>query len=148
MTLTLDAPDRPIPGPVVRARQPRKADQPLRTAELQFLHHRRPDEPPDDHGLAALRGGGVKFGHLSSIWASRAWDGDATAIVSTVAVIALTIAVLVDAARTSSNVRPERLHGRAADGLFVARSGLKALDSGHRAAHGNLRERHQRTTGR
>jgi SAM-dependent methyltransferase len=47
MTLTLDAHQRPIPGPAVRARQPRKADQPLRHAELQFLHHRRPDEPPD-----------------------------------------------------------------------------------------------------
>ena len=63
-------------------------------------------------GLAALRGGGVKFGHLTSIWASRAWDGDATAIVSTIAVIALTIAVLVDAAQTSSNFRPQRPHGR------------------------------------
>jgi hypothetical protein len=50
-------------------------------------------------GLAALRGGGVKFGHLSSIWASRVWDGDATAIVSTIVVIGLTVAVLVDAAR-------------------------------------------------
>jgi hypothetical protein len=52
-------------------------------------------------GLAALRGGGVKFGHLSSIWTSRAWDGDATAIASTIVLIALTIAVLVDAARTT-----------------------------------------------
>jgi len=52
-------------------------------------------------GLAALRGGGVKFGELSSIWASRAWEGDATAIVSTLAVIALTVVVLADAARTS-----------------------------------------------
>jgi hypothetical protein len=56
-------------------------------------------------GLAALRGGGVKFGELSSIWASRAWEGDATAIVSTLVVIALTVVVLVDAARTS----PRRL---------------------------------------
>jgi hypothetical protein len=55
-------------------------------------------------GLAALRGGGVKFGHLSSIWASRAWNGDATAIVSTMVVIGLTVAVLVDAARTCSSI--------------------------------------------
>src|SRR4029453_7020091 len=47
MTLTLDAHERPIPGPAVRARQPRKADQPLRRAELHFLHHRDPDDPPD-----------------------------------------------------------------------------------------------------
>ena len=99
-------------------------------------------------GLAAVRGGGVKFGDLSSIWTSRAGDGDATAIVSTIAVIALTIAVLVDAARTSSNVRPQRRRGRATGSLFVARSGLNWRDTGHRAAHGNLRERHQRTTGR
>jgi hypothetical protein len=51
-------------------------------------------------GLAALRGGGVKFGELSSIWADRVWHGDVTAIVSTLAVIALTVVVLVDAART------------------------------------------------
>jgi hypothetical protein len=59
-------------------------------------------------GLAALRGGGVKFGQLSSIWASRAWEGDATAIVSTIAVIAVTVIVLVDAARTRSSI--ERRH--------------------------------------
>jgi hypothetical protein len=58
-------------------------------------------------GLAALRGGGVKFGHLSSIWASRVWDGDATAIVSTIVVVSLMVAVLVDAARTCSPVGPE-----------------------------------------
>ena len=50
MTLTLDARGRLIPDRVDRAHQPRKADQPLRTAELQLLHHRRPDEPPDAHG--------------------------------------------------------------------------------------------------
>jgi len=50
MTYTLDAPDRPIADRIDRAHPPRKADQPLRTAELQFLHHRRPDEPPDDRG--------------------------------------------------------------------------------------------------
>jgi hypothetical protein len=55
-------------------------------------------------GLAALRGGGVKFGHLSSIWASRAWNGDVTAIVSTIVVIGLTVVVLVDAARTCPSV--------------------------------------------
>jgi hypothetical protein len=52
-------------------------------------------------GLAGLRGGGVQFGELSSIWASRAWNGDTTAIISTAVVIVMTVVVLVDAARFS-----------------------------------------------
>jgi hypothetical protein len=58
-------------------------------------------------GLAALRGGGVKFGVLSSIWARRAWDGDTTAIVSTIVVIALAVIVLVDAKTSSARPAPE-----------------------------------------
>jgi SAM-dependent methyltransferase len=50
MTLTVDAPERRIPGPNERSHQPRKRDRPLRNTELQLLHHRRPDEPPDAGG--------------------------------------------------------------------------------------------------
>ena len=50
MTLTLDAPERRIPGPTDRSHQTRKRDRPLGNAELQLLRHRRPDEPPDADG--------------------------------------------------------------------------------------------------
>jgi len=51
--------------------------------------------------LAALRGGGVQFGELSSTWAGRVSEGDLTAVVSTAVVFVLTVAVLTDAARSS-----------------------------------------------
>jgi SAM-dependent methyltransferase len=50
MTLTLDAPRRRPTGNVDRPHRPRKVDDPLHSSELQFLHHRRPSEPPDVAG--------------------------------------------------------------------------------------------------
>jgi SAM-dependent methyltransferase len=46
MTHTLEAPQRPLPDTGDRRPRPRKVDTPLRNAELQLLHHRRPYEPP------------------------------------------------------------------------------------------------------
>jgi hypothetical protein len=55
--------------------------------------------------LAALRGGGVQFGTLSSTWSRRLWNLDPVAIASTAASLGVAATVLWDAGRLDSSPR-------------------------------------------